>query len=161
MNLNRLGGCLIVATASVGLAACGSSSKSSAATTTTSTTLAKAALIARANAICTTAQSAASSITAPKSYQDPVVAAAYFDQVAPITDRETEDLLALAPASEVQAQYTAFTSARQAANTLLQTIRQKADAKDASGLEDLQKVPDAGQKVADAATALGASACAQ
>jgi hypothetical protein len=160
MNFKRFGGGLVVVGVSVGLAACGSSSSSST-STTGSGTLAKAALIARANSICATAQTESGAVKAPKSYEDPTVAAAYFDKIAPITDKETEDLLALSPSTDVQAEYAAFTSAQQAADTLLQTIRQKADAKDASGLQDLQKVPISGQKVADTANALGAAVCAQ
>jgi hypothetical protein len=161
MNLRRLGRGLAITSLSVGLAACGSSSSSSSTAASGGATLAKAALIAKANSICSTAESASSAVPAPASYADPAVAAAYFDKIAPITDKETQDLLALQPASEVQAAYATFTAAQRASDTLLRTIRQKADAKDPSGQQDLAKAPAAGQRVADAATALGATVCAQ
>jgi hypothetical protein len=161
MNLKKLGGSLAVASLTVGLTACGSSSKSTTATTAGPATLTKAALVAKANSICTTAQAAATAVPAPASYANAQVAAAYFDKIVPITDKETQDLLALAPDADAQVLYARFTAAQQASDTLLQTIRQKADAKDPSGQQDLAKAPAVGQKVADAATALGAGVCAK
>jgi hypothetical protein len=161
MNVNRLGGGLAIAAASVGLAACGSSSSTSSSTVAGGGGLTRAALVARANSICATAQAASSAVAAPASYADAKVAAAYFDKIAPITDKETQDLVALQAAGEAQSDYAAFTGAQQASDALLQTIRQKADAKDPSGQQDLAKAPAVGQKVADAANALGAKTCAQ
>jgi hypothetical protein len=162
MNLKGFGESLVVASLTIGLAACGGSSKT--ASTTTSAggpTLAKAALTAQADSICATAQAASAAVPAPASYADAKVAGAYFDKIVPITDKETQDLLALTPASDVQALYTRFTAAQQASDTLLQTIRRKANAKDPSGQQDLAKAPAVGQTVADAATALGAGVCAK
>jgi hypothetical protein len=163
MNLRKVAGGLALAGLTAGLAACGSGSNGSGSSggSTTTSVLAKPALIARANTICSTAQSASSAVTAPASYADPTVAAAYFDKIAPITHKETQDLLALRPASDVASAYATFTAAQQASDALLATIRQKADAKDPSGQQDLAKAPAVGQKVADAATALGATVCAQ
>jgi hypothetical protein len=148
---------LAVAATSVGLAACGSSSDSSG--SSSGSGLSRTAIASKANAICKKAQTDAQAIEAPASYDDPAVAAQYFDQVAPITDAETKALLALEPADDVKADFTALTDAQTEANTLLQTIKQKADTKDATGLDDLKKVQPAGDKVAAAAEKLGAKSC--
>lgn len=145
-------GAALAATA-VGMAACGSSSD------TSSDALSRSALVAKANAICTKAETDAKAVQAPTSYQDATVAARYFDQIAPITDAETKQLVALQPADDVKDDYAAFTKAQTDANTLLQSIRHKADTKDASGMDDLTKVAPAGDKVSAAATKLGAKTC--
>ncbi len=146
---------LVIAAAASGtaLAACGGSSSSS--------TLARSELVSKANAICTTAQTAAKAVPQPASIQAAGQAAAYFDKIGPITDTETTRLQALKPDSSAAPDWSAFISAQQAANTLLQTIRRKADAKDPSGLQDLGKIQGAGQQVASTATKLGATVCAQ
>jgi hypothetical protein len=136
-----------------GLSACGSSSSSSG--------LSRSKLIAQADAICSATQKAATAVKAPASFTDAQVAAAYFDQIGPITDKETSDLKALSPAGDVKTDWNAFIAKQVAANDLLQTIKQKADAKDPSGLQDLSKVQAAGTAVAGAATKLGAKTCAQ
>jgi hypothetical protein len=135
-----------------GLAACGGSS---------STTLSRTELVSKANAICTTAQTSAKAVPQPASIQDAGQAAAYFDKIGPIAEIETSDLQALKPDSSAAPDWNAFISAQQAANTLLQTIRKKADAKDPSGLQDLGKIQGAGQQVASTATKLGGTVCAQ
>jgi hypothetical protein len=144
-----------------GLTACGSSDKkSSGGNGGSGAKLAKADLIAKANAICAATQTKAKSIKAPASISDPTVAAKYLDQIAPITAKETADLAALRPADTELASYTDFINAQKTANDLIQLIRHKADTKDASGVKDLQKAAATGQKVADAATKLGATTCA-
>jgi hypothetical protein len=145
---------LVIAAAACGTAlpACGGSS---------SNTLSRSELVSKANAICTTAQTAAKAVPQPASIQAAGQAAAYFDKIGPITDTETTQLQALKPDSSVAPDWNAFISAQQAANTLLQTIRKKADAKDPSGLQDLGKIQGAGQQVASTATKLGATVCAQ
>jgi hypothetical protein len=148
---------LTIAAMSIGVTACGSSSDSGG--SSSSDALSKSALLTKVDAICTKAQTDAQAIEAPASYQDPTVAAKYFDQVAPITDTETKALVALKPADEVKDDYAAFTRAQTEANDLLQTIKQKADSKDASGLDDLKKVQPAGEKVSAAAKKLGSKTC--
>jgi hypothetical protein len=148
---------LTIAAMSIGMTACGSSSDSGG--SSSSDALSKSALLTKVDAICTKAQTDAQAIEAPASYQDPTVAAKYFDQVAPITDTETKALVALKPADEVKDDYAAFTRAQTEANDLLQTIKQKADSKDASGLDDLKKVQPAGEKVSAAAKKLGSKTC--
>jgi hypothetical protein len=146
---------LTIVAMSVGMSACGSSSEDSG----SAKGLSRADIASKANAICTKAQTDAQSVEAPASFADPTVAAAYFDQIAPITQTETDALLALEPADEVKDDYTAFTKAQSDANDLLQTIKEKADSKDASGMDDLKKVEPAGNAVAAAAKKLGAKTC--
>ena len=147
---------LTIAAMSIGVTACGGSDSGG---SSSSDALSKSALLTKVDAICTKAQTDAQAIQAPASYQDANVAAKYFDQVAPITDTETKALLALEPADEVKDDYAAFTQAQTEANDLLQTIKKKADSKDASGLDDLKKVQPAGEKVSAAAKKLGSKTC--
>jgi hypothetical protein len=143
---------LAVLATSASLAACGSSSDKASG-------LSRTDIASKANAICKKAQADAQAIEAPASFQDANVAAKYFDQVAPITDTETKALLALKPDDDAKADFTALTDAQSAANDLLQTIKHKADTKDATGLYDLKKVQPAGAKVTAAAEKLGAKSC--
>ncbi|HEY4095384.1 MAG TPA: hypothetical protein VGM33_07740 [Baekduia sp.] len=159
MNTRTAAAGLAILATSVGLTACGSSSSSDTKTTSADAGLSKSALIAKVDAICTKAITASQVVEAPASYDDPTVAAAYFDKIAPITAAETSAIVALQPADDVKADFADFTKAQQAANTLLQTIMKKADSKDPSGLDDLNKVAPAGQAVADAAQKLGAKTC--
>jgi hypothetical protein len=145
-------GAALAATA-VATAACGSSSDKG------GDALSRSAIVAKANAICTKAETDAKAVQAPASYRDATVAARYFDQIAPITDTETRALVALKPADDVRDDYAAFTRAQTDANTLLQSIRHKADTRDASGMDDLNRVAPAGDRVSAAATKLGAKTC--
>lgn len=160
MYARKISGGLAVIVLGIGLGACGSSNKSSSGGGGGGSKLAKADLIAKANAICADTQTKAKAVKAPASIADPAVAAKYLDQIAPITAKETADLNALTPADDVKADYTTFLSAQKEANDLIQLIKHKADTKDASGAKDLQKAASTGQKVADAATKLGATTCA-
>jgi len=144
---------LTIVAMGVGVSACGSSSGGS------DSGLSRSDLASKANAICTKAQTDAKAVPAPSDLTDATVAAAYFDKIAPITQTETDALLALKPADEAKDDFAAFTRAQSDANDLLQTIRKKADAKDASGLEDLKKVQGAGDAVSSAAKKLGAKTC--
>jgi hypothetical protein len=152
MTNQKLSVLIAAGAAATTLAACGGSS---------SNTLSRGELVKTANAICATAQTQAKAVPPPASIQDASQAAPYFDQIAPIAARETSQLQALKPDSASGADWNAFITAQQAANTLLQSIRQKADAKDPSGLQYLAKIQPAGQQVATTATKLGASVCAQ
>jgi hypothetical protein len=162
MKTIRIAARLAIVAAAAGLSACGSSSSSSSSTPTASG-LSQAELATKANAICATAQAQASKLTVPSGAtlaSDAVAAAAYFDKLFPITDKETKDIQALTPAAAAASVWQTFVTAQVAADQLLQTIKQKADAKDPSGLADLAKVQPAGQVVAAAATKVGAGTCA-
>jgi len=142
---------LCVACGALAIAACGSSGG----------TLNRSELVSKANSICSGAQKSASAVPSPTNLTDATVAAAYFDKIAPITDKETSDLAALHADGSASGDWGAFLSAQKTANGLLQTIRRKADAKDASGLQDLRQVPAAGDRVRTTALKLGAATCAQ
>jgi hypothetical protein len=151
------GGAKVLATAvvvSTLVAGCGGSSSSSA-------QLNHSQLVAKADAICTTAQKQAHTVAAPTSLADVNQAAPYFDKIAPITNTETQALAALKPDSAAASDWNAFISAQKAANSLLATIHKKADAKDLSGLQDLRKIVPAGNAVIAAATKFGAGVCAE
>ena len=162
MNFSSVAAGLAIVAMGVGVSACGSSSDSASGgsgDSSASKGLSRTALTAKVDAICTKAVTDSQQITAPTSFADAAVAAKYFDQVAPITASETKAILALEPADDVKADFTAFTTAQSEANDLLQTIKSKADSQDASGMDDLKQVAPAGEKVAAAAKKLGATTC--
>jgi hypothetical protein len=140
--------------ASIGLTACGSSDSSSG-----GSDLSRKDIAAKANAICKKAEGEANKITPPTNIQDASAAAAYFDKTAPIIDQETKDLAALKPDSDVKGDWDAFIGKQNAANDLFQKVRAKADAKDASGLEDLKKIEPLGDAVTSTAKKVGATSC--
>ena len=140
---------LALAGAAAGLAACGGGGDK----------LSKSALVKEANQICAEAQKAANAVMPPASFTDSKAAAAYFDKIVPITDKETSDLADLKPADDVKADWNAFVDSQKAANDLLNTVRDKTGSGDESGLRDLQRIPAAAQKVAAAASKVGATGC--
>jgi hypothetical protein len=165
MKTTRIAGGLAVVALTAGLSACGSSSSKSTTATTTATTaaagLARAELAAKADMICATAQAQAGRYPAPANIAaDAAAAAAYFDKIFPITDAETKAIQALPPAADVAADWRAFVNAQVAADQLLLMLKQKADAKDPSGLALLAKEQPAGARVAKAASKIGANTCA-
>jgi hypothetical protein len=123
--------------------------------------LSKSALDAKANAICGAEAKAGEAVPAPSNIQDATQAAAYFDKVEPIVSGATTKLEALKPGSSIKTDWNAYIALRKQETTLLQTVRQKADAKDPSGLADLDKEPDLAKKVDAAATKVGAATCAE
>jgi hypothetical protein len=152
MKAVKLGSVLALAVLALGLTACGSSdSKDSG--------LSKSDLISKANAICKRGTKEGTAIKPPASLNDAAVAAAYFDKVEAVTKKETADLKALKPASDVKADYNAFTTAQQTAEDLVEQITAKAHAKDASGQADIAKLGPLGKKVNAAAKKLGANDC--
>jgi hypothetical protein len=162
MKTTRIAGGIAVLAVTAGLSACGSSSSNSTSTPKASG-LTRTELATKANSICASAQSKLSGVKAPSGAtlaSDANAAAAYFDKVFPITDTETKDLQALTPDAEAAPDWQTFVTAQVAADQLLQTIKQKADAKDPTGLADLSKVQPAGQVVGAAATKVGAGTCA-
>jgi hypothetical protein len=146
----RLGGLAAIATMVALLAGCGGSSG-----------LSRAQLVAKADAICATAQASASAVPSPSDLTDETAAAAYFDKIAPITDQETHDLSALKADGSAASDWNAFISAQTQANALLQTLKAKADAKDPSGQQDLARVTTVGDRVLATASKLGAATCAK
>lgn len=139
---------LALAGAAAGLAACGGGD-----------TLSKPALVKEANKICAAAQKDANAVKPPTNFTDAKAAAAYFDKIVPITDKETSELADLKPDDDVKADWNAFVDSQKAANDLLNSVRDKTGSGDESGLRDLQRIPAAAQKVAAAASRVGATGC--
>jgi hypothetical protein len=149
MNTKKVGIALAAAALAVGLTACGSSSDKE---------LSKTDLVAKANAICKTATATGNKIKAPASLDNPTTAAAYFDKVAPLVEKEDHDLRALKPDSDVKADWNAYLTAEGKAVALLAKVTRKAHAKDPSGVTDLQNATT-GPPVQAAARKLGMTEC--
>jgi hypothetical protein len=163
MKTTRIAGGLAVLGLAAGVSACGSSSSSSSSSSAAAgaSGLSRAELAAKANMICATAKAQSGTITAPANIgADAAAAAAYFDKIFPITDAETKEIQALQPAPAAAADWQSFVAAQVAADQLLLRLKTNADAKNPKGLADLAKVQPAGQKVAAAATKVGATTCA-
>ena len=127
---------------------------------TAADTLSRDELAAKADVICKTGETAAQAVTAPSSFADADAAAAYFEKIVPLHQKQTDDLAALEPDDEAKADWDAFMATQNENNELLKTILAKAKAKDATGQKDLQKFTKNAQAFAAAATKLGSSECA-
>lgn len=139
----------VTAVLGLGLTACGGGGE-----------LSKKDLAKKANAICVKADNQGKAIATPANIQDAAQAAKYFDKAAPIVDKATKDLKALKPAKAVKADWNDFLAKQERANDLLAKVRRKADAKDASGLQDLQNFSGLATDRAAAAKRVGATGCA-
>lgn len=138
---------------SASLAACGGSSSSSG--------LSRSQIVSQANTICAAGVAQSASIKAPASFQNPTVVADYLNKIEPITASQTAKLEALKPVNSVKPQWDTYIAARKFGLGLLQTLQRKANAKDPSGLTDLQQVPAMQRRIIAAADALGATQCAK
>jgi mevalonate kinase len=141
----------VAAVACLAIAACGGSDDKK---------LSKGELAKKANEICKTASKESSGINAPANItQDPVAAADYFGKLAPIFQKETDALAKLKPADEIKADWTQFVDRQKQANETLKIVRDKAKAKDRSGLQDLAKQARILTKLTAEANAVGATEC--
>jgi hypothetical protein len=148
---------VVVGTAAgLGLAACGGGGSDEQG----SAKLARAEIVAKADAICRAGEKAVSAIDAPADLSDAKAAAAYFEKVAPLNDKQTDELAALVPADAVKADWQPVIDAQNEGNELLKRLRDKAKAADASGLEDLKTFATVTGEFGAAARKLGAKACA-
>jgi hypothetical protein len=136
-----------------GLAACGSSSKDKGPS--------KADFVAKANGICTTAKKQIASVKVPSDIQsNPQAAATYFTKISDIFDSGVSDLKKVEAPSDLKADYDAYVAKQAEYGTKVAAIRDKAKAKDASGLDDLQKLDGINRETDAAATKAGLKACA-
>jgi hypothetical protein len=145
------------ALAAVVLAGCGGSS--SGGSGGSGSALSKADLDTQANAICVAEETAGKAVPEPKDISDATQAAAYFDQIDPIIQGATAKLEALTPDSATAADWNAFLTDRKAFSNSMHDIREKADAKDKSGLTELENLST--DKLAADATAVGATSCGE
>ena len=150
---------LTVATLGAALAGCGGGSSGGG--TTGGGALSRDQIVEKANAICAAEASAGEAIPQPSNIQDADQAAAYFDQVDPLISSTTTKLAALKPDSDVAADWNAYVALRKEFATLMHTVREKADAADRTGLQDLQNSQDLTTRVEAAATKVGADTCAK
>jgi hypothetical protein len=153
---SRASACLVVVALGAAAAGCGGSSSGGG-----SSALTKTQIDAKADAICTSESTAGEAVPTPSNIQDAKQAATYFDQVDPIIANATAKLSALKPDSAVATDWNAFIAVRKQETALIHTIRMKADAKDPSGLTELQNSTALSQKVDTAATTVGATSCAE
>ncbi|WP_157260924.1 hypothetical protein [Patulibacter minatonensis] len=123
-------------------------------------TLSKGDLQSKANAVCKDVETRLKAVTQPSDIQDANVASAYFDKVAPLATDLVDRLKALKPGDAEKADYDAFTAASTKVSDLLGTLKDKAKAKDQSGLQDLAKLDPLGSEANAAAKKLGLDACA-
>jgi len=79
----------------------------------------------------------------------------------PITQKETDALAKLKPADDIKADWTQFVDRQKQLTGILITLREKAKAKDRSGIADFHKGERAGAKLETEAMAVGATECAQ
>jgi hypothetical protein len=149
---------LIVLAACPGLAACGGSSDKS--SKSNDATLSRSELVTKADAICKTGEADAGSVTAPKNFSDANAAASYFEKIVPLHQKQTDALAALKPDADAKADWDAFMKTQNDDQALLDTILQKAKAKDPSGEKDLARIAPLAQKFSAAAKKLGSNECA-
>jgi hypothetical protein len=138
--------------ASLGLAACGGSSDKK---------LSKGDLAKRANKICQKARDDSEAVPQPTDlFQNPVAAADYFTKVEPILKTRTDELAKLKPEDDIKPAWTQFVARQKQAYGVIVTVRDKAKAKDPSGLHDLAKAARIDKKLTTEAAAVGATTCA-
>lgn len=142
----------VFASLGAGLTACGGSSKKD-------DGLSRAELGTKANAICKAGETALAKIPQLSNIQDAAAAAAYFSKVAPVHQNVTDQLAALKPAADVKVDWAAFMVQTNANNALLKTIEAKAEAKDASGLDDVKKLQANDVAYAAVSKKVGATEC--
>ena len=147
---------LVAAAACLTLAACGDSDD----TSSDDGALSRSELAAKADTICKTGETDAETVTAPASFEDADTAAAYFEKIVPLHQKQTDGLAALEPDADAKADWDAFMAAQNANQKLLNTILAKAKAKDASGQQDLQQFTVKSQEFAAAAKKIGSEECA-
>ncbi|HVX69207.1 MAG TPA: hypothetical protein VHA79_05895 [Mycobacteriales bacterium] len=146
---------MTVAAVGAALAGCGGGSSGGGAAS--GAALTRAQIIEQANTICAAEETAGEKIPTPDDIQDAKQAAAYFDQVDPLISSTTDKLAALQPDSEVAGDWNAFISLRKSFTAKMHAIRDKADAADRSGLQDLQNLST--DDLAAAADKVGAKTC--
>jgi len=143
----------LVVAVSLGFAACGGDNDDE--------TLSKADLAKKANAICKDANEDSGPITAPANvYEDPVAAATYYGKLAPIFQKQTDELAKLKPDDDVKADWAQFLDREKQSNETLKAVLAEAKAKDPSRVRVIAKQQRILTKLTAEANAIGASECA-
>jgi hypothetical protein len=155
--MNRIATIALIALAACfGLAACGGSDDDA----SSDDGLSRTELAAKADTICKTGETDAEAVKAPASFEDANTAAAYFEQIVPLHQKQTDDLAALKPDAAAKTDWDAFMATQNANQELLDTILAKAKAKDPSGQKDLAQFTTTSQEFATAAKKIGSKECA-
>lgn len=151
--MNRSGLLVPIAVAvSLGLAACGGDDDDK---------LSKSELAKQADAICAKSKAESLKHKLPENFsRDPVVAAAYLNKIAPITQKQTDEFAKLEPEDDIKDEWNQVVERQKQANETLKTVRDKAEAKDPSGVDDLAKAERVSAKFVQEAKVVGANGCA-
>jgi hypothetical protein len=150
---------LIALAACLGLAACGGSSDKKSSNSNDGT-LSRSEIAKKADAICKTGETDAGAVKAPADFSDANAAAAYFEKIVPLHQKQTDGLAALKPDAATKADWDAFMKTQNDNQTLLDRILAKAKAKDPSGQKDLAQIAPMAEKFSAAARKIGAKECA-
>jgi hypothetical protein len=142
---------MLTAVAALGVIACGGSSDDK---------LSRSELADNANKTCAKYQAQLRAVREPADITDATQAASYFRSVQRIGHKARGELTKLKPADDVKADYDAYLAAQAEGMRLLDTLLNKAEARDRSGLQDLQKLVPLGKKTSAAASKAGLTTCA-
>jgi hypothetical protein len=155
---------LILALIPAALVGCGGDDNGGSGGSSSSGGLSQAELAKKADTICKAGATAAAKVTPPGDFGqpggDPNAAADYLGKIVPITRKQADDIAALDASSDVGPEWDAFVKKQQQLATFLEGVLEKAKNKDASGIQDLAKVPQLGQEFVAAAKKVGATGCA-
>jgi hypothetical protein len=124
-------------------------------------TLSKKDLQSQATSICNDVLTKFKAVKQPDDITDAAAAATWLDQLVPLANDLDSRLKALKPGDAEKADYDAFTTANGKVVALLGTARDKAKAKDVSGLQDLQQLSALGDAANKAALKLDLKSCAE
>jgi hypothetical protein len=122
--------------------------------------LSKGDLAKQAGAICSKATHDLDAIPRPSNIADANQAATYFTKAVTVADATMKKLKALKPSGDVKAAWNDYISKQQQEVDAFHSLRDKAKAKDASGLRDIAKLPGLDAKVNAAARKAGINGCA-
>lgn len=140
---------LAIATLALGASACGDDK------------LSKEELGKKADAICKDYENKVEAVNEPANIQDADQAATYLKEVSPIVDEGVAKLKDLKPSDDVKSDWDAFIAKQEEGAQVVSKAKDKADAKDASGLKDLRKLSSISAAAKTSARKAGASGCAE
>jgi len=140
---------LAIAALALGATACGGDDK-----------LSKEEFAKKAEAICKEYENKVEAVEEPQNAQDADDAAQYLDEVTPIVEEGVAKLKDLEPPEDVKSDWDDYIESSEQGTKLLKESAEKANAKDPSGLQDLQQLDAITAKGKAAAKKVGATGCA-
>jgi len=126
--------------------------------------LSKAELNEKTGALCKESSRKADAIPEPTNIEDADQAATYFGRIVALADEHVAKLQALEPEESLKPAYDEYLVAAEATRAFFKGILAKAQAKDPSGLQDLQQEAETGtleKRNEDAARKAGLTICAE